>query len=586
MATPEQVKRRGRLSLILGAIVATVLFAAVAYADNVVNDVSTASKIVTVTAGGPGATVNYWIVANNGDGQTGCNAADTSSATVTPTGLPPGVAKSPTSLTFTSCGTGAAQGITYTAGASTTPADYPISVSVSDSGTGSYNTNPGAITLRVLAPPDSTPPVITSNVSGTPGNTPWYVSNVTVTWSVVDNESAISSSSGCDSTTISSDTAGTTLTCTATSGGGTSSESVTIKRDASAPTISASASPAANLHGWNNTDVTVSYSCSDNGPSGVDAAASDLASDLLTASGTASGTCKDNAGNSASASYEAKIDKVKPVITGSRTPAANTHGWNNTDVVVSFTCTDAGGSDIDTNSVAGDTVSSEAANQSVTNTGSCTDKAGNTAESATVSGISIDKTAPSVSLVGGPANGGSYYFGSVPAAPTCSASDSLSGLDGSCSVSGYSAAVGTHTVSASASDKAGNVGSDSHTYTVLAWTLSGFYQPVDMGSSVVNTVKNGSTVPLKFEVFAGPTELTDPANVQSLTQQLVNCTTFAGDAADEIEATATGGTSLRYDTTAGQFVYNWKTPAKANTCYVVKMTTDDGSSLTAQFKLR
>jgi hypothetical protein len=35
-------------------------------------------------------------------------------------------------------------------------------------------------------------------------------------------------------------------------------------------------------------------------------------------------------------------------------------------------------------------------------------------------------------------------------------------------------------------------------------TLKGFYAPVDMGNSVVNTAKGGSTVPLKFEVFATP----------------------------------------------------------------------------------
>ena len=31
-------------------------------------------------------------------------------------------------------------------------------------------------------------------------------------------------------------------------------------------------------------------------------------------------------------------------------------------------------------------------------------------------------------------------------------------------------------------------------------------------NGVVNTVKGGSTVPLKFEVFAGTTELTDTAS--------------------------------------------------------------------------
>jgi len=55
---------------------------------------------------------------------------------------------------------------------------------------------------------------------------------------------------------------------------------------------------------------------------------------------------------------------------------------------------------------------------------------------------------------------------------------------------------------------------------------------------------------------------------------------------DEIEITATGGTSLRYDMTEGQYLFNWKTPNKAGKCYRVTMTAQDGSKLKAFFKLR
>ncbi len=84
---------------------------------------------------------------------------------------------------------------------------------------------------------DTTPPVIQSNVSGTLGNGGWYVSNVQVAWTVTDAESAISTSTGCGPTTVTVDTARTTFTCRATSAGGTSTKSVTIKRDASKPAI-------------------------------------------------------------------------------------------------------------------------------------------------------------------------------------------------------------------------------------------------------------------------------------------------------------------------------------------------------------
>jgi len=43
---------------------------------------------------------------------------------------------------------------------------------------------------------------------------------------------------------------------------------------------------------------------------------------------------------------------------------------------------------------------------------------------------------------------------------------------------------------------------------------------------------------------------------------------------------------LRYDTTAGQFVQNWKTPTGAGTCYKVTLTTVDDSTTAALFKLK
>jgi hypothetical protein len=64
----------------------------------------------------------------------------------------------------------------------------------------------------------------------------------------------------------------------------------------------------------------------------------------------------------------------------------------------------------------------------------------------------------------------------------------------------------------------------------------------------------------------------------------VNCDAAAP--LDEIEAVATGGTSLRYDASGGQFIYNWKTPSTAGKCYRVTMATQDLSTLVAYFKLK
>jgi len=81
------------------------------------------------------------------------------------------------------------------------------------------------------------------------------------------------------------------------------------------------------------------------------------------------------------ASFTWVIDLTAPTISGSRLPAANPNGWNNTPVVVSFQC-----SDVLSGLAAGSpppptTLSSEGANQSVS--GTCADQVGNSA-SATV----------------------------------------------------------------------------------------------------------------------------------------------------------------------------------------------------------
>jgi hypothetical protein len=120
-----------------------------------------------------------------------------------------------------------------------------------------------------------------------------------------------------------------------------------------------------------------------------------------------------------------------------------------------------------------------------------------------------------------------------------------------------------------------------------AYRLSGFYSPVDMGETMYNTVKGGSTVPLKFEVFrAGSNyELSDVSIVkQPLTATQINCT---NGVEDSIEVLApTNGTSLRYDTNGSQFIYNWQTPKKVGACYKVTVETKDGISMSARFKMK
>jgi YDG domain-containing protein len=119
-----------------------------------------------------------------------------------------------------------------------------------------------------------------------------------------------------------------------------------------------------------------------------------------------------------------------------------------------------------------------------------------------------------------------------------------------------------------------------------AFRPQGFYNPVDMGA-VYNTVKGGSTVPLKFEVFraGGTTELSDTSIVnQPLMTSQINCSNGTEDSIESLAST--NGTALRYDITGGQFIFNWQTPKKAGACYRVTVETNDGSSISALFKLK
>ena len=135
---------------------------------------------------------------------------------------------------------------------------------------------------------DATPPHVAPIVSGTQGDAGWYMSDVEISWSVTDDESPITATQGCESRVVSSDTTGVTLTCVGTSSGGTTSVSVTIRRDATAPTMSCEATPAElwpPSHTLEPVEVAVGVEDKVSGPRGfvlssIDAGDGDAALDL------------------------------------------------------------------------------------------------------------------------------------------------------------------------------------------------------------------------------------------------------------------------------------------------------------------
>ncbi len=221
--------------------------------------------------------------------------------------------------------------------------------------------------------------------------------------------------------------------------GGTASASVAVTVRDTTPPVTVATWPAPNTYGWNNADVIVSLSATDNcsGVKEIDYSLSGAqtggaalpggsASVTISAEGTTMLTyfAKDNAGNQeAQRSLTVKIDKTPPTITASRLPLANSNGWNNADVTVSFSCSDSL-SGI-SNCAASQTVSGEGAGQS--RTGTATDIAGNTA-SATIDSINIDKTPPVVTFGAATPSANPYGWNNTNVSLPFTTSDNLSGV--------------------------------------------------------------------------------------------------------------------------------------------------------------
>jgi len=305
---------------------------------------------------------------------------------------------------------------------------------------------------------DDTPPAVSYSIDGTAGNNGWYVRSasgpfIVVHWSV---SGSITSTTGCEpAIRVNDPNTGTTLTCTASGPGGTTSVTTKLlKVDGTAPSTSVAPSRTPNGSGWYRAPVSLQWSGSDT-TSGIASCSQQTYSGPDAASTSQTGSCTDNAGNSSNASLTLHYDSTPPSTTAASSPAPNANGWLKSGVQVTWNGADAlsGLASCDPKSTYSgpDTAAS-------TLSGSCTDIAGNSSSAAFV--VRMDTAAPTTTAVPARApNAAGWYR--APIAVSGSGTDSLSGVD-SCTSTTYSGP-DTSGVSRSVTctDKAGNSSSGS-----------------------------------------------------------------------------------------------------------------------------
>jgi hypothetical protein len=143
------------------------------------------------------------------------------------------------------------------------------------------------------------------------------------------------------------------------------------------------------------------------------------------------------------------------------------------------------------------------------------------------------------------------------------------------------ASIGTHQVTCSAADGAGNTAQGAASYAVDYDFGGGFLDPV-ANPPTVNSVKAGATVPLKFSLGGDlGLDLFTPGFPQV---HLVACT---GGATNDVPTVAAGNSGLQYDPLTDVYTYVWKTDrAWAGRCGQLELGLNDGTTHTVSFQFR
>ncbi|WP_404383573.1 PxKF domain-containing protein [Knoellia locipacati] len=353
---------------------------------------------------------------------------------------------------------------------------------------------------------------------------------------------------------------------------------VALRWDNIAPTVSNTLSPAPNADKWNRSDVTVTFSAKDDDKgSGVASVTAPVTVSTETSGRVVTGTAKDVVGNIGTDSVTVLLDKSQPTISGSVTSGTKTaSGWYSGPVTVTFTCADA----LSGVATCPDPVVLTA-NGTNSATGTVTDRAGNTA-TASVGGIRIDQEKPALTTADVNVAGATFTLGQVPAA-SCAAKDDFAGL-ASCVVTvtgGNASGVGTFFYTATATDLVGNTSTVTGTFRVV-YRFDGFLQPINDTAHQVGTstsvFKAGSMVPAKLQLKKADGTVVQATTAPVWLTPVKGSSMIAPVDESVYSASSDSGTTYRYDATTGQYQYNWKTGSAGGSYWRVGVKLDDGQT--------
>jgi hypothetical protein len=284
-----------------------------------------------------------------------------------------------------------------------------------------------------------------------PNGAGWYRAPVSVSWVGSDGRSGIDSCSAPVSYG-GPDTAAVTRTGSCTDdAGNTSSDSIVLHYDATAPTgVTATPARGADHAGWYNHPLRIDWSGTD-ALSGIASCSASTYSGPDNANASASGSCTDAAGNAAAVALPFQYDANGPAVTVSAARDPDHAGWYNRPVDISWSGTDP------VSGVASCTApltysGPDTANAS--SVGGCTDNAGNSASPPPLA-FRYDATAPAAAAAPGrPPDANGWYNHALRIA--WAASDPVSGI-ASCTSLLYSGPdAGAIARSGGCTDRAGN----------------------------------------------------------------------------------------------------------------------------------